>query len=105
MDDDGLSGLPGAERVRRGLRDLAAGRRTADALLVAMAAPRLRELGLPVPPDERVPAGAELALYALLRDAGGDGYARYNALLAEVVSFASALEARRWRARRASGVS
>jgi hypothetical protein len=105
MPEDGLSGLPGAERVRQGLTDLAAGARSAEALLVAIAAPRLRELGLPVPPDAGLPAGAELALYGLLRAEGGDAYARYNASLAEIVSFAAALEARLWRARRAAAAT
>ena len=37
---------------------------------------------------------AELALYRRLREAGGDAYSRYNALLREVVSFESALDLR-----------
>jgi len=41
--------LPGAEMVRPGLEDLAAGRETEAGLLVAVAAPRLRALGYTVP--------------------------------------------------------
>jgi hypothetical protein len=37
--------LPGHEFVREGLADLEAGRKSESALLVAMAAPRLRRLG------------------------------------------------------------
>jgi hypothetical protein len=41
--------LPGHELVSEGLVDLGQGRATESALLVAMAAPRLRSLGLDVP--------------------------------------------------------
>ena len=40
--------LPGADRVDRGLRDLTTGSLSTDALLVAVAAGRLRALGVPV---------------------------------------------------------
>lgn len=83
--------LPGHELVSEGLADLAAGRETEAALLVAMAAPRLRRLGLEVPvgggerPSHR--------LYELLCAQSGHGaHSRYNALVARVVSFARAAE-------------
>jgi hypothetical protein len=41
--------LPGADLVDQGLADLAAGRETVAALLVAIGAPRLTLLGIPVP--------------------------------------------------------
>jgi hypothetical protein len=41
--------LPGHELVSAGLVDLAAGRESEASLVVAMAAPRLRALGLDVP--------------------------------------------------------
>jgi hypothetical protein len=41
--------LPGYELVSEGLDDLAAGRESESALLVAMSAPRLRALGIDVP--------------------------------------------------------
>jgi hypothetical protein len=41
--------LPGYELVSAGLDDLAAGRESESALLVAMAAPRLRAIGIDVP--------------------------------------------------------
>ncbi|MDP8971371.1 MAG: hypothetical protein M3N52_12920, partial [Actinomycetota bacterium] len=40
--------LPGADLVAAGLDDLAAGVVSAEALLVSIGAPRLRELGIPV---------------------------------------------------------
>jgi hypothetical protein len=86
-----LTGLPGAELVGPGLRDLAAGRETVPALLVAIAATRLRRLGLPV--AEHAFDEAELRLYRALRREQPDGaYERYNALRRRLVSFARALE-------------
>ena len=46
---DEQADLPGYELVSEGLDDLAAGRESVSALLVAMAAPRLRALGIDVP--------------------------------------------------------
>lgn len=92
-DSDTVSGmaefaqLPGAELVERGLADLGRGELTAEALLVAIGAPRLRDLGVPVPaiavdqPEHR--------LYALLTTQyGADAaHSRYNALIRRLVSF------------------
>ena len=58
------TGAPGAELVVPGLRDLAERRETTEALLVAVGATRLRELGFDVPPVE---PGTEHRLYAHLR--------------------------------------
>jgi hypothetical protein len=41
-----------------------------------------------------VPADAELELYRMLCQAGGDAYSRYNALLRRLVSFEQALDRR-----------
>jgi hypothetical protein len=41
------------------------------------------------------PADAELELYRMLRQTGGDAYSRYNALLRQLVSFERALDRRR----------
>ena len=102
---DLLEGLPGADLVEAGFRDLAEGRVSEPALLMLIAAPRLRRLGL-TPPTECLPASmaplAELPyehrLYALLEikyEAGA--YSRYNSLLRRLASFCSALEHRmRW---------
>ena len=83
-------GLPGHELVRSGLEDLAAGRETEAGLLVAMAAPRLRALGVEVPagggsfPSHR--------LYELLARSDAGAHSRYNALVGRIVSFARAAE-------------
>jgi hypothetical protein len=82
--------LPGHELVSAGLADLAAGRESESALLVAMAAPRLRALGYDVPPG-----GGERPshrLYELLADGEHDPHSRYNALVGRMVSFARAAE-------------
>lgn len=84
------AGLPGAENVKRGVRDLNAGRFTAEALLVAAAVTRLRELGVQISEDAVVPNEPELALYRLLGEEQ-DPYYRYNALRRELDSFLSAL--------------
>lgn len=89
--------LPGAELVEPGLVDAARGRWTVAGLLVAIAAPRLRRLGLVLPPDDRLPAEPELLLYRALRAEGGNAYGRYNALLRRLVSFERALESSRRR--------
>ena len=81
-------GLPGGELVDEGLADLASGRTSAASLLVSLAAPRLRREGVPVTETEPDP---ELRLYRLLSSGAGDlGYARYNAHLRLIVSFANA---------------
>lgn len=83
--------LPGYELVSAGLADLAGGRETEASLVVAMAARRLRAVGVEVP---EVDGGlASHRLYALLceRDFGG-AHSSYNALVGRVVSFARAAE-------------
>jgi hypothetical protein len=84
--------LPGSELVEQGLDDLDAGRETEAALLLEIAAPRLRGLGVDLhtrrdgnqaPPEHR--------LYELL-SAQPDAHSRYNALLARIASYAHAAE-------------
>jgi len=94
MTTPDLTGLPAADRVDRGLADLRSGRRSEEALWLAAAAGRLRSLGLPVPPAERLPSEPELALYRSLGEHSDDPYYRYNALRAELDSFIAALEGR-----------
>jgi hypothetical protein len=86
-----ITGLPGFDMVARGIEDLAAGRETVEALLVAVGAVRLRRGGLPVPrhhfdhPEHR--------LYTLVAASSGDAaHSRYNALIRRLVSFERALE-------------
>jgi hypothetical protein len=77
--------LPGEDLVRRGLRDLEAEIDSIEALLVSIGAPRLSQIGWPVPSP--LPA-AEARLYARLRDQYGDtAHSRYNALVRRLVSF------------------
>jgi hypothetical protein len=82
--------LPGADLVDAGLRDLARGVESEEALLVSIGAPRLAALGLDVPPTIDSP---EKRLYALLAADDPDAaHSRYNALVARLVSFERAAE-------------
>lgn len=85
-----FSHLPGGDLVAKGLEDLARSSETAEALLVSIAAPRLRDLGVLIAdplPD------AEHRLYErLAREDPDSAHSRYNALLRRLVSFESALE-------------
>jgi hypothetical protein len=82
--------LPGGDLVAKGLEDLASTRETVEALLVSIAATRLRSGGLSVPgviPD------AEHRLYdRLAREDPDSAHSRYNALLGRLTSFENALE-------------
>lgn len=89
-----MSGLPGADLVAQGLRDLAAQFETDAAWLVLIGAPRLRWLGVEVPeapaswfanaPDR----SPEHRLYLRLARTDGDSaHSRYNALVRRLVSF------------------
>ena len=93
--NDLLTGLPGEEFVREGLADLQAGRWTVPACLVVISLPRMRRAGLVRSDPAGLPADAELELYRMLCQAGGDAYSRYNALLRRLVSFEQALDRRR----------
>ncbi len=87
--------LPGSELILEGIADLRDGRETEAALLVEIAAPRLRALGLEVPLERARHDGEspEHRLYSLLaaRTDGG-AHSRYNALLARAASFCRAAE-------------
>ena len=75
-----MNGLPGAELIDVGVRDLIEGRETVEALLVAIGAPRLRRLGLDLP--ESLPANPEHRLYDLLAtDDSDSAHSRYNAFV------------------------
>jgi hypothetical protein len=89
MNAHAYAGLPGADLVAEGLRDLAAGRETVASLLVEVGAPRLRQLGIAVPGETIRP---EHRLYALLtRQSSDSAHSRYNALVRRLVSFERAL--------------
>ena len=87
---DTLRDLPGHDLVAAGVEDLARGRETEAALLVAMARPRLEALGV------HVPAGGgprpSHRLYALLSEGDSGAHSRYNALVGRIASFARAAE-------------
>jgi hypothetical protein len=82
--------LPGGDLVAKGLEDLASSRETVEALLVSIAAPRLRDRGVLVPNPLPEP---EHRLYERLAGEDPDSaHSRYNALLRRLTSFESALE-------------
>jgi len=84
--------LPGGDLVKRGLSDLDAGIVSEYALLLQVAAPRLRRLGLTIRPLD-LPAPYEHELYGFLeQQCGSRAYSRYNSMLRRIVSFARCLE-------------
>lgn len=102
--DTEIDDLPGAPRLRQGLADLQAGKRTAEALLLAIWTTRLRGLGIPVPLSAKEIEDPNLALYAALGERydgpADDPYYQYNAWCREMNSFILALEGRIWREKR-----
>lgn len=84
-----LEALPGGRLVAKGLADLANGRESVEALLVASGRPRLERLGLAVPIVE----SPEHRLYELLARTDPDSaHSRYNALVRRLISFERAAE-------------
>ena len=89
-DGPAVSDYPGGDLVAEGLRDLAARKESASALLVSMATTRLRRLGLEVPTGFPDP---EQRLYAMLaKEDPQSAHGRYNALVRRLVSFERAAE-------------
>lgn len=84
-------GLPGADLIDAGLKDLREGRETIEALLVAIGEPRLRSIGLQLP--DNLPTNPEHRLYQLLaRDDSDSAHSRYNAFVRRLVSYEQAAE-------------
>jgi hypothetical protein len=82
--------LPGADLVEQGIRDLATGRETVEALLVSIGANRLAAVGVELPATLPDP---ELRLYELLASEDQDSaHGRYNALIRRLVSYERAAE-------------
>ena len=83
--------LPGGDLIEKGLRDLASGNESEEALLVSIGAARLKAAGVPVPhPRFENP---ERRLYELLaREDVDSAHSRYNALIQRLVSFEDAAE-------------
>ena len=84
--------LPGEELVGQGLADLWQGQVTDCSLLVLIAAPRLKRLGIEIP-DRGFPRPYEHQLYARLAERlGTAAHSHYNSLIRRIVSYARALE-------------
>lgn len=82
--------LPGSDLIAQGLADLRHGEETEASLLVAMAAPRLRDLGIDVPPGGGDRPSHQL--YSLISETDDSPHSRYNALVGRLTSFARAAE-------------
>ncbi len=83
--------LPGEDLIRVGLDDLAQGIESPQALLVAIGAPRLRRVGVPVPEHPFTSPEHRLCDH-LARTNPDAAHARYNALIRRLVSFERAAE-------------
>lgn len=95
-DPEDLSDLPGAAIVLQGISDLEQHKLTEPALLVLIAAPRLRGLGLTIEPRKQFSQSPEHALYGLLEESQGPhAHSYYLSLIRLIVSFARALGQRR----------
>lgn len=80
--------LPGADLIEAGIRSYLRGEATAPSLLVAIGRPRLRDLGIDLPPPSARNAEPELRLYRLLAaDHGAGAHSQYNALIRRLTSF------------------
>jgi hypothetical protein len=90
---DIISGLPGADHIREGLRDYHEKRHTIPSCLVRMARHRLQRAGMIASSDNH-DLDAELDLYQLLSHEGNRAHSRYNSLIRELVSFEHALDHR-----------
>lgn len=84
--------LPGEDLVEQGLIDLANDKVTDASLLVLIAAPRLKRLGIHVP-QRSFPQPYEHELYERLHERlGTAAHCYYNSLIRRVVSYARSRE-------------
>jgi hypothetical protein len=89
--------LPGNELVAQGLADLARGEITDYSLLLLIARPRLRRLGIEIP-EHPLLKPYEHTLYGRIEERLGTGaHSYYNSLLRRMDSYAHALERERSR--------
>jgi hypothetical protein len=87
--------LPGEELVEQGLADLARGEVTDAGLLVLVAGPRLRRLGVAVP-ERQSERPFEHQLYERIEDRMGPAaHSYYNGLIRRMASYAGILERER----------
>ncbi|MBL7684626.1 MAG: hypothetical protein JNK65_01160 [Deltaproteobacteria bacterium] len=85
--------LPGEELIQKGLEDLRSGFFSTESLLILIAAPRLKSLGIVIPNLEDPPLVPEHALYELLQTQHPkDAYSRYNSLIRRLVSYERSME-------------
>jgi hypothetical protein len=78
--------MPGAKLVQQALADFAAGRRSAETLLLERFATRLAHVGVELP-AERTP-NPEHRLYELLSETESDAaHSAYNALTRRLISY------------------
>jgi hypothetical protein len=93
--------LPGESLILAGLEDLAAGRETAESLMVLIGSLRMKRCGIELPDTDADILNADYRLYAVMEAIhGNDAHSKYNALIRQLVSFERALEHRVSRARR-----
>jgi len=92
MKNEEEKSLPGHELVEQGLTDLAQDRLTDSALLLLVAAPRLRNLGIDVPTRSFAKPIEHLLYEQLEARLGADAHSHYNSLLRRINSYAHALE-------------
>jgi hypothetical protein len=91
-DENSDALLPGEDLVRQGLADLSKGVLSESALLVLVAGPRLRGLGIEVP-QWSLDEPFEHTLYSLIEERlGTAAHSYYNSLIGRIVSYAHALE-------------
>jgi hypothetical protein len=91
LTETSLTDLPGGDLVAAGIEDLHRGADTIPALLVLVAAPRLRQLGFDVPrASSGAPFPEDLLYERLAREHGNAAHGRYNALLRTLASFTRA---------------
>ena len=81
-----MEALPGGEIVHQGLEDLRKGVESPQALLVCMAATRLRAMGFDVP--QKLIPSPEVKLYRILASQYASGaHSKYNAWRRRLLSF------------------
>jgi hypothetical protein len=88
--DEDLGIFPGGDLVATGLSDLARGIVSEEALVLMVAAPRLRGLGIEVQELPGISRPYEHALYERIEARMPRGaHSAYNALIQRIVSFAN----------------
>ena len=92
---DPAGSLPGEELVQQGLADLAQNRVTDCSLLVLIAAPQLKRLGVQIP-EQPFPKPYEHELFARIEQRlGVAAHSHYNSLIRRIISYEHALERER----------